>query len=309
MFEDRANGPLTEPFPRWRDRPTQNKSTTGSPLGWSFEDVALWLERIRLSQYIPYFRRHRITGPALLTLRRNQLAAIGMSDRNDQEMLLEGSKFLSRQVESMSYSRSAPLPPHLRPGKRFDALRSPVVRNLESKLRRFDRSKRSVVWQKKKPIDIATTDRQKRVPAEKANHKKKFVRFTNSSSHPKKCARGDAIPRITKLTRRKGGGDSGRGDGCDGRVRTQSDGKKRVNVHRRISHERNRAENATRKMLPGSSNRRLRTEMRMKRLFKLFGNAQPRLTAEAKRISTASTGAFFYRRGACMRGGGPFLGG
>ena len=263
MFEDRANGPLTEPFPRWRNRPAKSKSRTGSPLGWGFEDVALWLERIRLSQYIPYFRRHRVTGPALLTLRRNQLASLGMTDRNDQDILLEGSKFLSRKVEDASFSKSAPLPPHLRFGRRFDALRSPIVHNLESKLRRFDRPKRSVVWRKKKPVIVATTERRKEHIETGCKKKgKKAVQFSSPSSTLEMTKR--------RVNVREGRSESGNTNLTARPARSQA----------------------------LSPNRKKRTEMRMKRLFQLFTNSRPQLSKDAR-----SKGAFFRKRGGMRSGG------
>jgi len=150
VVKPRANGPITEPFPRYRDRPVMTKSgIEGTPLGWNFEDVASWLERLGLHKYTNYFRKHLISGPALLALQRDQLPNLGIRDRHDQDILLSGSRYLKREVKKASYSESKALPRNIRRGSRFSVDRSPFVRKLESQIRHRSKDRRKILWKRR----------------------------------------------------------------------------------------------------------------------------------------------------------------
>jgi len=155
--KDVANGPLTEPFPR--RRPVQLVSTSsnkGSALGWNYNQVSIWLKENGLSRHIKTFRKHRISGPALLSLRPEHLETLEL-DLRDQCVFLRQINTLNKQVSSTKVSE-------LRRRQNIQSVRRiqnriqerdsghGFVKTLHAKIRDVERDRRGIRWIKKESV-------------------------------------------------------------------------------------------------------------------------------------------------------------
>lgn len=136
---DYATGPLTEPFPRRREGPTfRSRRDLGSALGWNYTDVVAWLRDIGLPEYVPLFRKHRISGPALLSLRSSHLREMNVPPRRWKDFFA-ARKTLKEHVRHVSRPHTAN-PRTSQINRRLRSLRKAredVVKRLRDELR-FD---------------------------------------------------------------------------------------------------------------------------------------------------------------------------
>ena len=177
---DVASGPLTEPFPRRRPKeitsPSPNK---GSPLGWNFDQVSMWLKKVGLSCYIKVFRKHRVSGPALLSLKAEHLEVLEMSLK-DQCVFLRQINKLNKEIKmkTSELRRKQNIQSVKRIQQRIRERDSghQFVRTLNSTIRNVERDRRGVVWIKSSSEEKSSTS------SSSSKKKKKSVRFNNSDS-------------------------------------------------------------------------------------------------------------------------------
>ena len=188
---DIAKGPMTEPFPRRRPREMVSPSPNrGTPLGWSFDQVSVWLGKIGLSRHIKMFRKHRISGPALLSLRAEHLEVLELNLK-DQCVFLRQINELNKQVRMKSSELRRKqniqsvrrIQRHV---KERDA-RNKFVRTLNTKIRNVERDRRGVVWMK-------CEKETKSDKSSKNVHFKKDISSDRSISSSRRSRKKDVLP-------------------------------------------------------------------------------------------------------------------
>ena len=179
---DIASGPLTEPFPRRRPTditsPSPNK---GSPLGWNFDQVSMWLKQVGLSRYIKVFRKHMVSGPALLSMRAEHLEVLEMSDKDQCVFLTEINK-LNKEIKMKSLNsrrkQNIQTVKRLQRRIRDRDSRNKFVRTLNTEIRNVEKDRRGIVWIKSSSSSSSSSE-------EKTNGKS--VRSSSDDS-------GDVLP-------------------------------------------------------------------------------------------------------------------